>query len=223
VGRVLRKLDELGLAEDTLVVYTADHGYCLGHHGRFEKHCGYEPALRVPLLVRQRGALAPRVVREFSEHVDVAPSVLEWMGVDPLQAGHGRSLAPYWRGGRPAQPRTHVVSEYLENEDVYVRDARWKLIFSSGRRARQDGYVTDNPTPGRTVRLYDLKSDAGEFSNAAAAHPREVRRLVQCALDRFRSTHPEAAGEPRGAAPEEALEFYLRPRDATGTASERTR
>jgi choline-sulfatase len=223
VGRVLRKLDELGLAANTLVVYTADHGYCLGHHGRFEKHCGYDPALRVPLLVRHPGAIAPRVVNSFTEHIDVAPSILEWMGLDPLSHGQGRSLAPYWRGRKPDRVRGHIVSEYLENEDVYVRDARWKLTFSTGRRARQDGYITDNPTPGRTVKLYDLRRDPGEFTDVSRAHPKEVRRLAALALERFRSTHPDAAAEPRAATIEEALEFYLRPRDLSGTASERTR
>ncbi len=51
-GRVLKKLRDLRLDENTLIVYTADHGYCLGQHGRFEKHCGYDSALRVPLIMQ---------------------------------------------------------------------------------------------------------------------------------------------------------------------------
>jgi choline-sulfatase len=52
MGRVLNKLRELRLDENTLVIYIGDNGYCLGEHGRFEKHCGYEPAVRVPMLMR---------------------------------------------------------------------------------------------------------------------------------------------------------------------------
>ena len=57
VGRVVDALDALGLADDTVVVYLGDNGYMLGEHGRFEKHCFYEPAVRVPLLVRWTGHL----------------------------------------------------------------------------------------------------------------------------------------------------------------------
>src|SRR5262249_10336442 len=52
VGRVLDTLKKAGLRDDTLVIFTGDHGYMLGQHGRFEKHCSYEPAVRAPLLVR---------------------------------------------------------------------------------------------------------------------------------------------------------------------------
>src|SRR4029077_20869894 len=68
VGRVLDTLRRLDLERDTLVVYMADHGYCLGQHGRFEKHCGYDAALRVPLLMRMPGRIREGVVSGFTEH-----------------------------------------------------------------------------------------------------------------------------------------------------------
>jgi choline-sulfatase len=213
-GRVLTKLRDLGLEENTLVVYTADHGYDLGHHGRFEKHCGYDPALRVPLMLRWPGRIRPGVVRDFTEHMDLAPTLLDLLEVDPLPAAQGQSLKPYALGRRHPAPRRHIVSEYLENEDVYVRTDRWKLQFSSGRRKREDGYATDNPTPGRTVRLFDLKADPGEFTDVSANNPKVVAELETVALDRFRKTHPDAAREPSAADREAALEFYLPPRDA---------
>lgn len=213
-GRVLAKLLELRLEEDTLVVYTADHGYDLGHHGRFEKHCGYDQALRVPLMVRWPGRISPGVVRESTEHLDLAPTLAEMLDAPPFARQHGQSLRPYLAGRRPAHPRTHVVSEYLENEEVFVRTSKWKLMYGTGRRKRNDGYVTDNATPGRTVRLYDLEKDAGEFRNVAAQRPKVVRELEMTALERFRATHPEAVAEPSQAGVEDALDFYLRPRDA---------
>ncbi len=213
-GRVLAKLKELRLDEDTLVVYTADHGYDLGHHGRFEKHCGYDQALRVPLMIRWPGRIRPGVVRDFTEHLDLSPALAEMLDAPPFEVQHGQSLKPYVEGRRPAHPRTHVVSEYLENEEVFVRTPKWKLMYGTGRRRRNDGYLTDNPTPGRTVRLYDLEKDPGEFRNVAAQSPREVRELEKKALERCRATHPEAASEPSQAGVEDALDFYLRPRDA---------
>jgi len=214
IGVVLDKLRQLGLEQNTLVVYMGDNGYCLGHHGRFEKHCCYEPAIRVPLIFSWPGRIRRGVVTDLTEGVDVAPTVLDLLSVEPLPVQHGRSLRPYLEGGRPARPREHIFSEYLENEEACVRTERFKLVFCSGRRARQDGYQTDNPTPGRWMRLYDLRSDPGEFTDVARQHPDVVQRLLNLMLERFRTTHPEARNEPKGLSPAEAIEFYLRPRDA---------
>lgn len=213
-GRILGRLRELRLEDDTLVVYTADHGYCLGHHGRFEKHCGYDPALRVPLIVRQPGRIEPGVVEAFTEHLDLGPALLELLDAPPFEVQHGQSLAPWLRGRRPERPRDQIVSQYLENEEVFVRTPEWKLIYCSGRRRRLDGYETEHPAPGRHIRLFDLKKDPGEFRNVAHENPGVVRRLESIALERFRATHPEAAAEPSSGSVEDLLDFYLRPRDA---------
>jgi choline-sulfatase len=213
IGRVLDALRRLDLERDTLVVYMADHGYCLGQHGRFEKHCGYDPALRVPLLMRWPGRIREGVATDFTEHVDVPATILDLMNVDPLPVQHGESLRPYLEGRRPANRRSWIFSEYLENEEAYVRTGRWKFIFCSGRRKRTDGYETDDPTPGRYVRLFDLESDPGEFSNVAAHNPKVVAELEGVLLDRFRRTHPEASAEPQRISTEESLDWYVRPRD----------
>ncbi|MCC7156017.1 MAG: sulfatase-like hydrolase/transferase [Bryobacterales bacterium] len=213
MGRVLTLLKDLRLDENTLTVYTADHGYCLGHHGRFEKHCGYDPALRVPLIMRWPGRIGVRTVTDLTEHIDLGPTLLELLGAPPFAVQHGQSLRPYLEGRTHPARRDHIVSEYLENEEVFVRTERYKLIFGSGRRERQDGYKTDNPKPGRYVRLFDLRNDPGEFRNVAGSHPDIVSRLEQLALRRFRQTHPDAEKEPAQPATGEALEYYLPPRD----------
>ncbi len=214
IGLILEKLRQLGLDRHTLVIYMGDNGYCLGHHGRFEKHTSYEPAIRIPLIMSWPGRIRRGVVRDLTEAVDVAPTVLDLLGVEPLPVQHGRSLRPYLEGGRPARPRDHIFSEYLENEEACVRTARFKLVFCSGRRERQDGYRTENPTPGRWLRLYDLERDPGEFHDISRRHPDLTGKLMALMLERFRKTHPEAQKEPPGLAAPEALEFYLRPRDA---------
>jgi arylsulfatase A-like enzyme len=213
VGRLLNALEQRGLDRDTLVVYMADHGYCLGQHGRFEKHCGYDPALRVPLMMRWPGRIREGVVRDMTEHVDVPATLTDLLEIEPLPIQHGQSLRAYLEGGRVDAPRNWIFSEYLENEEAYVRTDRWKLVFCSGKRKRQDGYVTDNPTPGRYVRLYDHKNDAGEFTNVAAARPDVVEKLKKLMLERFRATHPDAASEPQRLSVDESLDWYVRPRD----------
>lgn len=213
LGLVLQKLKQLNLEEDTLVVYTADHGYDLGHHGRFEKHCGYEPALRVPLIFRYPGRIRQGVVRDFTEHIDLAPTILDLLGVDALPVQHGHSLRAYVEGKKFDSPRDHIFSQYLENEEAFIRTKKWKFIFCSGKRARGDGYDIDTPTPGRYVRLYDLERDPGEFTDAAKKNPKVVEQMEHLILDRFRKTHPDAEKEPQRLGREEAVEYYVRPRD----------
>jgi hypothetical protein len=77
-----------------------------------------------------------------------------------------------------------------------------------------EGYETDNPTPGRYIRLYDLKHDPGEFTDSAAKEPAVVARLQKLLLERFRNTHPEAPQAPSGLDSRESVEWFLRPRDA---------
>lgn len=214
INRVLDQLRQLHLESDTLVVYLADHGYCLGQHGRFEKHCGYDPALRVPLIVRWPGRVRRGVVRDFTESVDVAPTILDLMGVDPLPVMHGASLRAYAEGRRPERPRDHIFSQYLENEEAFLRTARWKLIHCSGKRKRTEGYLTDNPTPGRYTRLYNLERDPGEFHDLSERYPQVVRELSGKLLARYTATHPEASRLPGGLDSFEATEWFLRPRDA---------
>jgi choline-sulfatase len=214
LGIVLAKLRELQLEEDTLVVYMADHGYSLGQHGRFEKHCCYDPALRVPLLMRFPGRVKRGVVHDFTESVDVAPTILDLLGAEALPVMHGHSLRAYTEGGRPAAPRDHIFSQYLENEEACVRTDRYKFILCSGKRERTDGYETDHPTPGSYIRLYDLKRDPGEFTDIASKEPEVVARLAKLMLDRFRNTHPQAEQLPGGLDERKSIEWFLRPRDA---------
>ena len=213
-GRVLDALRRLNLEDDTVVAYMADHGYDLGQHGRFEKHCGYDPALRVPLIMRFPGRIRRGVVSDLTEHIDVPATILDLMALDPLPILHGQSLRPYLEGRKMDRPRGHIFSEYLENEEAFIRTPQWKFIYCSGKRKRTDGYLIDNPTPGRYRRLYDLASDPGEFTDVAAKHPDVVAKLEGLMLERFRGTHPEAGKEPQRLSREESIEFYLPPRDA---------
>ncbi len=215
VGVVLDALRKLNLENDTLVVYMADHGYSLGQHGRFEKHVCYDPALRVPLIMRWPGHIRSGAeVEDFTESIDVPPTLLEMLGAEPFSLNHGQSLSGYLKTGRISKPRQSIFSEYLENEEACIRTDNWKLIYCSGKRLRLDGYMTDNPLPGRTIQLFDLKNDPGEFQNVATKHPEVVQHLSSEMLSVFRATHPQAAEEPSEKSMNDSLDWYLRPRDA---------
>jgi arylsulfatase A-like enzyme len=150
VGRILACLEELGLAEKTVVVFTSDHGEWLGEHGRYGKgYPGSDAVSRVPLLVRwpETGAPVGRTVSRVVEAVDVVPTLLESAGI-PLPAHlQGRSLLPLARG------------EDAGPEAALMEMTGWKAL-----RSRDFRYVVH--ADGRE-RLFDLRSDPGEYRDVA--------------------------------------------------------
>jgi choline-sulfatase len=215
IGRILRALHHLGHDENTLVVYTSDHGTLLGHHGRVEKHCLFDEAIRTPLLMHFPGRFAGgRVISTLTESVDIPGTVLELLSAEPLPVDHGRSLVPLLEGSAHTH-RNEIFSEYLENEEAGLRTERWKFWYCSGKRHRLDGLETDNPTPGRYVRLFDLEADPGEFDNLSAdpSSAPIIVEMKQHLLARFLATHPDVADLPDGLALEDQLDWFLRPRD----------
>jgi choline-sulfatase len=214
VGLVLDALRESGRERDTLVIYAGDHGYTLGHHGRFEKHCFYEEAVRAPLIVRCPGRIAAGERRtELVELADIFPTALEAAGVEPPPERHGRSLLELLRGAGEPPWRRHAVSIYCENEEAMVRTERWKLIYSTGKRAREDGYRTDDPTPGRYRRLFDLERDPDEMRDLSAEpeHRELIAELEEALLERLETTAPADLKPPPGLSREEKLDRLLIP------------
>jgi arylsulfatase A-like enzyme len=135
VGAILDALRRLGLADDTVVVYSADHGDFAGEHGLVEKaawaHSAYEATVRVPLLLTGPGIAPGRVSDDLVELVDLYPTLLELCGVPtpdlPLRPA-GRSLARHLASGEPVG-RTHAFCEVRHQMTVIGRDqklARWQ-------------------------------------------------------------------------------------------------
>jgi len=190
VGIVLDALDAAGVADDTIVVYLGDHGYMLGHHGRFEKHCSYEEAVRVPLVIRYpRKIGAGRLSYAFVELVDLVPTIYnlcEFQATAPLQ---GRSLIELLNG-KTTKHREYVVVEYAQNDEVMIRDKYWKLVYERGKQRRTDGYDTGRPLVPDVFRLYDLHSDPGEMHNVVAdeKNAQTVERLKGLLIDHLTKT-----------------------------------
>ncbi|OIV35428.1 hypothetical protein BIV57_21610 [Mangrovactinospora gilvigrisea] len=172
IGRVLRALEESGHAEDTVVVYTADHGLALGAHGLLGKQNSYEHSLRVPLVMAGPGVPAGREVDALSLHADLFPTLAELAGGLPVPGTvTGRSLAPLL-DGRSEEARGYVHSAYIDVQRS-VRDERWKLIRYRRTEAR-GGAGTD------LVQLFDLAADPWETRDLSAdpAHAAERDRLA---------------------------------------------
>jgi arylsulfatase A-like enzyme len=158
VGRLLRYLDEAGLAENTVVVYASDQGFYLGDHGWYDKRWMYEESLRMPLIVRWPGVTARGAVdTHLVQNLDYAETFLEIAGA-PIPADmQGRSLVPLLRGEAPADWRDAIYYHYYEFPSVHmvarhegVRTERHKLI-----RFYQFG----------EWELYDLAEDPDELRN----------------------------------------------------------
>jgi len=218
VGRLIGSLGDTGLANETLVVYVGDNGYMLGQHGRFEKHCLYEPAVRIPLIVRWPGQIGgSRRVFDLVEMIDLLPTVLHLMRLPAPPGLQGINLEPLLRNQPGAQSRLAVFSEYFENEEAMVRSARYKLIVGTGRRLRQDGFQTRQPLPlpGPYQRLYDLDDDPNETKNLSG-DPRLasiVDDLLNQMFERLVSTRQGLEVIPPGLSRLETIHWCLVPRD----------
>jgi len=170
VGRLLDHLEERGLADDTVVLLTADHGEEFMDHGTLKHgYQLYEESVHVPLIVRAPGVEPRRVDRMVAQHVDLAPTVLDLLGQPVPSAAQGRSLRPWLEGRETAGPETALLgTSWREIDRFAVREGSWKLV----RHADQ----------GRTE-LYDLASDPTERKNVAGDHPDVVERLSQAYTD----------------------------------------
>ncbi|MFH1923316.1 MAG: sulfatase [Planctomycetota bacterium] len=219
VGIVLDALEESGHADDTLVVYLGDHGYFLGHHGRFEKHSSYEEAARAPLMFRFPGRIEPGTsTQALVEFIDVVPTVLDFSGVAKPENVQGRSLVDLLTG-KTDRHREQVFVEYAQNDEVMIRDDRYKLVFTRGKRARTDGYATGLPPQGPTFKLFDLdldlSKDPGEFINLAdrPEHRDRVDRYVALLADFLKRTSRLPDLIPKTDDPLTILDHCVQPRD----------
>jgi len=159
VGRLLKYLDESGLAENTVVVYTSDQGFFLGDHGWFDKRFIYEESLRMPLLVRYPKEIKSGSVNgDIVLNLDFAPTFLGFAGVAVPSDMQGRSFRSLLGGKTPKDWRTSMYYHYYEYPIVHmvkrhygVRTKRYKLIHFY--------YDID------AWELYDLRNDPNELNN----------------------------------------------------------
>lgn len=115
VGKVLKYLDDEGLAENTIVVYAADQGFYLGEHGWFDKRWIFEESVRTPLLIRWPGVAKPGAVNgSLTSVIDFAPTVIEAAGAPVPAEIQGRSLKPLLGGTTPADWRKSLYYHYYE-------------------------------------------------------------------------------------------------------------
>ncbi len=161
VGRLLQQVESMGLSDDTIIVFTADHGNMLGDHGRWFKGVMYEGSSRIPLMIKapRRSPFAAvfnrgKVVNEMVENIDVMPTLMEMIGKPlPADAGfQGTSLANL-AAGKQTSWKTAI---FAERGSMMIRTARHKLIKNQERDLREGAGEYE---------LYDLVKDPGEDAN----------------------------------------------------------
>lgn len=183
VGRMLKYLDDEGLADDTIVVYASDQGFYLGEHGWFDKRWIFEESLKTPLLVRWPGAVKPGTTEaRIVSNVDFAPTFLEAAGVPIPPDVQGKSLVPILRG-RPAEGwRKSFYYEYFEYPEPHHVRPHHGVVTDRYKLVRFDGPDLD------AWELFDLREDPQELRNVyddparqpiVAELKRELERLRQ--------------------------------------------
>jgi arylsulfatase A-like enzyme len=166
VGKILNELDELGLTDNTMVIFTSDHGEMLGSHGMRGKFVFYEESVHVPLIVKYPEKIqGDTVVNEYVSIIDLFATILDYMEVAPSPSD-GSSLRDLIEK-KPSNHGDYVVSEWLRSDDrqssYMVLSGGWKLIC---------GYV-DNATTSDA--LYDLNDDPYEIKNLLGTNPSKGR------------------------------------------------
>ncbi len=162
ISRVIKALEEAGLADNTIIVYSADNGYYLGDRGFQGKWSHFEESIRIPLIVydprlpkEKRG----RVISQMALNVDFAPTFLDWAGVSKPPAYEGSSLVDLVRGASTPGWRTHFFCEHLDLAPTLtwegIRDERF--VYAR--------YFDQKPT---FEFLHDLQTDPDELKNLAS-------------------------------------------------------
>ena len=151
IGSILEELDRTGQREDTIVVYTSDHGEMLGDHGLWLKNVLLENAVRIPMIVAGSGLPKGKTVTTPVGHVDLIATMLEIAGASREGGLRGHSLLPGSSGSHPGFAYSESHSEGNCTGSFLIRKAEWKYIYFTG---------------GEPL-LFNLSKDAGEFHNLA--------------------------------------------------------
>ncbi|MGD0130149.1 MAG: sulfatase [Terriglobia bacterium] len=191
MGKLFQALGEMGQLDDTVIMFSSDHGFFLGEWRMYDKRLMHEPSIRTPMLIRY-----PRLIRPGSSalpmvlNTDIAPTLLELAGLGIPNGTQGRSLVPFLRGEEPKSWRKDWLYEYYEYPGPHnvrknrgVRTEQFKLI-----------HYYEDP---EEFELYDLKEDPGELHNLYGDS--RYASLARDLLQRIRELREET-GDPLGGA-----------------------
>ena len=164
MARVLAAVNARGELENTIVVYSADHGEMLGDHGLWNKGVPYEPSVRIPLIVSGPGIDRGRQSDALVESIDLAATILDLAGVDPADDWDASSLVPILNGNKE-----------VHREISFSALGQWRMAVDN----RYKCIVSEN----NENRLFDLAADPGELRDVKAENPERFRALRDAILE----------------------------------------
>ena len=165
VGKLLDKLDEWGIADETMIVITADHGEELLERGRIGHGASIlETLVHVPLLISYPPLMPAGVVDEGVDTVDILPTLLDAVGVDIPDTVQGQSLIPLAQGVARGYPRPAIATQY--GYHYVLSMGGWKILVRKKSEASE------------RIRVYDLSVDSDETHDVSGERPIETRFLT---------------------------------------------
>ncbi len=174
IGQILKYLDDEGLADNTIVIYSSDQGFYLGDHGWYDKRWMYEESLRMPLIVRWPGVIKPGGVdRHLVQNLDYAQTFLDVAGIDIPDDMQGRSLLPLFKGESPADWRESIYYHYLEFPGAHSVRRHYGVRTRTHKLIRY--YNIDE------WELFDLSKDPDELMSV---HGKEEYASIQKGLEK---------------------------------------
>ncbi len=210
VGRLMDYLEEEGLAENTVFVYSSDQGFFLGEHGWYDKRWIYEESLRIPLIVSWPGVTEPGSHNmDLVQNIDFAPTFITMAGLDPPENMQGRSLEPLLRGETPEDWRESIYYHYLEFPAVHMVNRHYGM--------RTDRYKITHFYELGEWEMYDLQRDPYEL-NSVYDDPfyeetrEELKEELYALQEAYGDSDPQAPlEEQREAAEEIRAADYMMP------------
>jgi len=190
IGSVMDYLDEAGLADNTIVIYSSDQGWYLGEHGWYDKRWMYEESLKTPLLVKWPGVIEPGSVNDdIVSNLDFAQTFLDIAGADQPEDMQGASLVPIFKGETPEDWRQSFYYHYYEFPGAHsvarhygVTDGKHKLInyYQLGE-----------------WELFDLEEDPNELKNVYGQDDyADVQKELLAELERLRTKYKLPEEDP---------------------------
>lgn len=206
LGRVFDHLDSKGLWDNTLIIFTSDHGEQLGDHHLLGKIGYFDESFRIPLVIKDPRATSAggRIETAFTESIDILPTIVDWLGGTIPRACDGRSLLPLVRGEKPADWRTELHYEY-DFRDIYYSQPEAELGVGMDEASLcvvQDERFKYVHFAALPPLLFDLTADPHQFHNRVddPAFSGVVRDYAQKALS-WRLIHADRSLTGYRAAP----------------------
>lgn len=171
VGRLLDYLEEEGIIDDTVIIYTSDQGFFLGDHGWYDKRFMYEESLRMPFIVRYpKDIKAGTVVDEIVTNVDIPATFADWAGIPIPEYFQGYSFRPLLDGSVPEGWQQSMyyrywmhLSHHYVSAHYGIRTKDFKLIYYYGECMDQPNTIDESKEP--EWELFDLRKDPKEMMN----------------------------------------------------------